>query len=103
MGKSRLEFHDILCEVLDSKYCYYRPPANIQLYYPCIIYDHERTFTETADNFSYKRDRRYTVTIVDEDPDSDIPDRLFEAFEKCANDRNYQMDGLNHFVFTIYY
>lgn len=103
MGKSRLEFHDILCEVLGSKNCYFKPPTSLRMNYPCIRYNHERTFTETADNFAYKRDKRYTVTVIDEDPDSDIPEKLFETFEKCANDRNYQMNGLNHFVFTIYY
>lgn len=103
MAKNRLELHEILCDILGSNNCYFRPPASIQLRYPCIIYNHADTMSETADNFAYKRDRRYTVTVVDEDPDSEIPDKLFETFSCCSSDRNYQMDGLNHFVFTIYY
>lgn len=103
MGRSRLELHEHLCDILRSKNCYFRPPDSMQLRYPCIIYDHENTYVEHADDFAYKRDKRYSITVIDDDPDSEIPEKLFEEFNYISSDRNFKVDGLNHFTFTLFY
>lgn len=104
----RIPLHDKLCEILGSPFsdgedhCYFSPPASIELKYPCIIYNRTNDLDTFADNLHYQRSKRYTVTIIDEDPDSKIPDKLIEL-PYCSLDRNFVSDGLNHFVYTLYY
>lgn len=100
--------HDILCDVLEASFldgkshCYFEPPANIEILYPCIIYNHANDQDDFADNMHYRSSRRYTVTIIDEDPDSKIPNRL-KKLPYCSSDRNYSSEGLSHFVYTLFY
>lgn len=102
MAEIRKPLHDILCEILGSKNCYFDPPATIHMKYPCIRYSYSNDMDQFADNRHYLKNKRYIITIIDENPDSKIPDRLKEL-HYCSSDRNYAMDGLNHFVFTLYY
>lgn len=99
---ARMALHDILCEVLGSRNCYFSPPASITLKYPCIIYNYTNDDDDYADNIHYRSSKRYTITIIDSDPDSKISSRLKER-PYCSSDRNYEVDGLNHFVYTLYY
>lgn len=97
--------HDLLKEVLgdqNADHCYFEPPASIHMRYPCIIYSYASDLDTLADNIHYKHSKRYTITVIDENPDSTIPDRLREI-PYCSSDRNYSSDGLSHFVFTLYY
>lgn len=98
----RLSLHDILCQILGNKYCYFTQPADIELQYPCIIYSYTNDQDIFADNLPYISHRRYTVTIIDEDPDSKIPKRLKELL-LCSSDRNFETEGLSHFVYTVYF
>lgn len=102
MGRNRSELHDILCEILGSRNCYFSPPSSIQLKYPCIIYSLSNILQVHADNRSYQNTKRYTVTVVDSNPDSDIPEKLLDI-QYCSWDRNYTTDGLYHYVFTIFF
>lgn len=100
--------HDLLCEVLGAPFddgedhCYYEPPASVQMKYPCIRYNHSEDFDIFADNRHYTHFKRYIITIIDPNPDSKIPERLRELLY-CSSDRNYDVDGLSHFVFTLFY
>lgn len=98
----RKPLHDILCEILGSKNCYFEPPSSVHMEYPCIRYSYSNDDDAFADNRRYLQNKRYMVTIIDTDPDSRIPGRLKEL-SYCRSDRNYSMDGLSHFVFTLYY
>lgn len=40
--------------------------------------------------------------VMDEDPDSTIPDAV-SAFPMCTFVRHYAANGLNHWVFSIYF
>lgn len=102
MARKRLELHEKLCDILGSRNCYFRPPTGLNLKYPCILYDHTNNMEDYADNHMYRNRKRYSVTIVDEDPDSEIPDRLQEL-SYCSSDRNYISENLNHFVYTLYW
>lgn len=101
--------HDILCGVLGAPFpdgedhCYFQPPGNPEMKYPCIRYNYTNDLDVFADNIHYMSSKRYTVTIIDEDPDSEIPIRLKNTFSYCTSDRNFVVDGLNHFVYTLYY
>lgn len=105
----RRALHDILCEVLggpfpddEDDHCYFEPPSGKDMYYPCIVYHYTNDDDIFADNIHYRRSKRYTVTVIDEDPDSKIPDRLKEL-PYCTSDRNFASDGLRHFVHTLYF
>lgn len=100
MGK--IPLHDTLCEILGSSNCYFEPPSSIEMSYPCIVYNYANDRDDFADNVRYRKFKRYVVTIIDEDPDSKIPNNLKEL-PYCSSDRNYSVDGLSHFVFTLFF
>lgn len=98
----RLEFHEILCEILGTRHVYFQPPENVRMEYPAIKYsrnDIENTF---AENSVYKQDHEYEVVVIDKDPDSEIITAV-SKLPMCRFVRHYEADGLNHDVFTIYY
>lgn len=98
-----MKLHEELCELLGSRNVYFAGPSNIQMRYPCMLYDVENTNTINADDIRYLHRTRITLTVIDTDPDSDIPNRLMESsFRYLAHDRTYIADGLYHFVFTLY-
>lgn len=98
----RLQLHEILCDILGSRYVYFQPPSTIQMKYPCIIYARGDQNERYADGFLYSYKIMYDVTIIDPNPDSAI---LYELrkLQYCSFDRHYVQDNLNHDVFTIYY
>lgn len=101
MARTRLDFHAVLCQILDAQRVYFSPPSVMK--YPCIRYSYARPSTRRADNIVYYSLNCYTVTVIDVDPDSVIPSKLEELFQYCSYDRAYTADNLNHFVYTIYY
>ena len=70
--------------------------------YPCIVYNRSNIRSEHADNFPYKHRKEYTVTVIDENPDSLIPDEIAKL-SGCIFDRNFRSDNLNHDVFTLFF
>ena len=98
----RLELHSELQRITGLKYLYFQPPESIKIHYPCVIYQLADIGMIHADDAVYKGQKRYTITIVDKDPDSDIPEKLYEM-AYVSFDRFYTADNLNHWVFTIYY
>lgn len=102
MARTRLSLHKELCEVLGSEHCYFSPPSTMT--YPCIRYLRESPQVFHADNTDYVDVGRWTVTVIDADPDSEIPRRLKQHFKAyCLKDREYTAEGLYHFVYTLYY
>lgn len=99
---SRLDLQTQLEELLGSRNVYYQSPESIKLKYPCIIYHLSRIRTDDANNKKYLKHRLYQLTLIDEDPDSDLVDKVLEL-PMCSFDRSFSSDGLNHFVFNIYY
>lgn len=99
---SRLELHEVLCEALGSRNVYFQPPANVQMKYPAIVYSRNRINNSYANNSVYRQDYSYEITVIDKDPDSEIPQRV-SLLPRCRFDRHYVADNLNHDTFTIYY
>jgi hypothetical protein len=81
---------------------YFQPPANIVLTYPCIVYKRDFAQTQFAENRPYTRAVRYQVTVMDKNPDSDIPAKV-AALPMCLFDRFYTADNLNHDVFNLFF
>jgi hypothetical protein len=81
---------------------YFQPPTNIQLKYPCIVYKRDFADTEFADNAPYSYVWRYMVTVIDPNPDSEIPGKVARLPMTLFN-RFYTVDNLNHDVFSTYF
>lgn len=84
------------------RHVFFSPPENLKLMYPCIVYERSGMDTRFAGNLPYSTQKRYTVTVIDKDPDSSIPDCIAKL-PMCSFDRHFVNDNLNHDVFTIYY
>lgn len=102
MARPRVSLHNILVDILGSSDVYFQPPANVKLVYPCIVYKRDNVKTEFADNNPYSLDKRYQITIIDRNPDSDIPDKIAKL-PKCIFTRHFVADSLNHDVYNLYF
>ncbi len=98
----RLELQELLVSLLGSSHVYFQPPATMHMQYPCIIYERDSVNTRYADNKPYKNKKRYQVTVVDPNPDSDIPDKI-AALPLSSFDRFYAADNLNHDVYNLFF
>jgi len=102
MGR-RQQLHDILLEIVgENGYVYFQPPASLTMQYPCIRYERSTARTAFADDVPYRYTKKYTLTVLDQDPDSDIPDKV-AALPQCIHNRWYAVNQLNHDVFELYY
>ncbi len=101
--RSRLELHEILCQTPGVKKVYFQPPSTVKLQYPCIIYKRDGGFSEEADDLIYFYKQRYSLTVIDPNPDSQIPFYLFTHFTLCRPDRNYTSNNLHHTSLILYY
>lgn len=81
---------------------YFQPPNNIQMQYPCIVYERDFARTEFAGNDPYRYEKRYQVTYIDRDPDSPVPDEIAKL-RRCTFERHFKANNLNHDVFTIFF
>lgn len=98
---TRLEFHETLVELLGSRNVYFQPPSSINMRYPCIIYQRGGIEAKYANNLIYKNATRYLVTVVDPDPDSEIPKRV-QALPYTEFVTHYSKDNLNHDIYSTY-
>ncbi len=102
MAQSRSLLHEILEGLEGVEEAFFQPKMNQALVYPCIVYNRNDSYVSHADNVRYIFKKRYSVMVIDRDPDSLIPD-LVEALPLTRFDRFYVADGLNHFVFNLYF
>lgn len=98
----RYELQAELVKLLGSKNVYYQPPQSVRMSYPCIVYELDKYHDTHANNSLYTHKSRYQVTIIDRNPDSEIPLELAK-FPYTSLSSTYAVDGLNHFVFSLYY
>lgn len=103
MGRERrIKLNTIFKDLLGSNNVYFQPPPNVDLEYPCIIYERDNASAKKADNITYNYMQRYKVTYIDEDPDSDMIEKL-DNLPFSSFNRHFSTSGLNHDVFQIYY
>lgn len=96
----RLQLHELLGTFTDN--VYFQPPTNVELKYPCIVYKRDFAETEFADNAPYSRETRYMVTVIDRDPDSDIPGKVADMPKSVFN-RFFTFGDLNHDVYNVFF
>ena len=100
--KTRLELQTLLEDLLGSRQVYYQPPASVKMQYPAIVYYRKDIDSRKADDISYMQTPVYELTVIDKNPDSEIPIQISQL-PMCSYDRHYTSDNLNHDVFTIYF
>ncbi len=88
--------------LLNSDNVYFQPPETSKIKYPCIIYKLSDIDTDFADNCSYMTRKQYLLTIIDKNPDSELPDKISKLPFSRFN-RFFTKDNLNHWVFTLYF
>jgi hypothetical protein len=96
----RLELQQILETFADN--VYFQPPENVNLKYPCIIYERNYADTKFADDKPYTHVLRYMIIVIDQDPDSEIPGKVAGMPMSIFN-RFYTADNLNHDVFNVFF
>ena len=102
MARPRLELQTILERIVGGRNVYFQPPQTIRMQYPCIVYNLSQSSDTYADNFKYKKLRRYSVTVIDRNPESSIVEGV-EALDYCTLNTTFASDNLNHFVFELYF
>lgn len=117
MNIDRLKLHEELVKVMSKAYhdvepdatiddfshnVYFQAPTTVQIKYPALIYERSSGMSRHADNSLYDFKQRYTVTIIDPNPDSVILQYIV-AMPLCRYDRHYVVNNLHHDVFDLYY
>lgn len=96
----RLQLHELLLTFADN--VYFQEPERQGMVYPAILYQPDYEYRTHANNATYGLVDRWQVTIMDEDPDSAIRQRL-RMLPLCVFDRHFRTSGLNHFIYSLYY
>ena len=99
---TRDQLSQILRVLLGSGNVYFQPPPTVKMKYPAIVYEKNTDYVRPADNGVYSRMWKYTIMIIDENPDTVLPDKMAELPYTKLN-RAYTFQGLNHYVFNTYF
>ena len=100
MARSRLDLQALFEGIVEN--VYFQPPLNAQMEYPCILYERDGTSADHADNELYRHAKRYQVTVVDRNPDTQLAEEV-ESLRYANFERSFQKDDLNHYVFSVYF
>ena len=98
----RLVLHQLLLNLMGTNNVYFQPPESVKMDYPCIVYKRSFVATKFASDFPYVYETEYQLTVIDRDPDSEIPGKVV-ILPKCSFVRHYTVDNLNHDVYKLYY
>ena len=102
MARPPSELQALLAGLDGVNGAYFSPPTS-GMQYPCIKIDpgiRNRAFS--ADNIKYLFKKGYTITVIDPNPLSLIPDQV-EMLPDSSYDRFYRVNGLSHFVFQLFF
>lgn len=99
---SRLDLQLLLENLIESSNVYFQPPESVKMKYPAIVYALEDIDNVHADNGVYSSHKKYSVTVIDYDPDSVFVD-MVAALPTCRFNRHYTSDNLNHWLFSLYF
>lgn len=100
--EKRLQLQTLLEELLGSEYVYFQPPSKHKMNYPCIVYSRADLDTRYANDVPYSTKTRYKLTIIDANPDSNIPGKI-ATLPMSSFVTHYTADNLYHDIFNIYY
>lgn len=98
----RQSLQELLEDLNGDDHVYFQPSENVQMEYPCIVYERDSMDVKFADNTLYSGTMRYQVKVIDRDPDSVVAVKLAQ-WPLCRFDRFFVAENLNHDVFTLYF
>ena len=102
MAQSQEELQAILRELPGVTEAYFQKPGNLTLVPPYIVYELDDEYLMRADNGVHAFWNRYTVTIVDRDPDSPVRDAV-RNLPLASFNRKFIAGQLHHFVYNLYF
>lgn len=83
---------------------YFQLPANVSINYPCIVYHKAPPKDIYANDQRYGSRQKYTITVMDRNPDTQIAEEIIKIFKKHVSIVNYgTVSGLNHIYLELYY
>ena len=100
--RPRTELQTLLETILGNDHVYFQPPPSLKLKYPCIVYDRNTFSSNFANNDSYLRRTRYSLTLIDKNPDSTFITAIADI-PYCRHTRSYIADNLNHDTYDLYW
>lgn len=95
----REELHDVLLGFADN--VYYQKPVNTVMLYPCIVYKKTGMDSVYANNMVYQSDTSYQLTVIDRDPDSEIPEMVLNNLQMCSAGTTFVFDKLHHTILNL--
>lgn len=99
---SRIHLDGILKQVAERNGnipVYYKPPSNMRLKYPCIVYSSSGIEEQKANNTSYLIHRRYEVTYLTQQVDHEaVAKDIADSVPYGYIIREYESDGIQHTV-----
>lgn len=102
MARPLSELQELLTSLEGVKDAYIQAPTE-GMQYPCVMIERGGlNDVKFADNEKFRILKRYDITVIDRIPDSDIPD-LVENIPYTEFNRFFRANGLNHFVFQLYF
>lgn len=101
-SRPRTDLQTLLETILGSRNVYFQPPANFKLTYPCIVYTRNKLVPVHADNKTYLHRKRYSLTLIDKNPDSAFVDAI-DDIPYCSHTRHFVADNMNHDVYDLYW
>lgn len=106
MARDRTSFRNQLVkafELGEKENIYYQPPPKFKMEYPCIVYTMEMPKQNNANNYNYLLTNKYRVTVIDRNPDTELPYRILRLFSYVRILDRAIIDNLNHVYMEIYY
>lgn len=101
LERSSQELQTKFEELLESRNVYYNPPSSVHMNYPAIVFRRTRINNTFANNSVYRQTYSYEVTVITNDPDQGIVDKI-SRLPRCSYDRSFVVDNLYHTTFTLY-
>lgn len=100
MEEKRLQLSETLHKILGNENVYFQPPEGTMMDYPAIVYTRDGIRNTPADNQVYLQSQMYQITVIDEDPDSELVEKV-SKLPTARFIRHFTSDNLNHDVFTM--
>ena len=103
--ETRLFLHALLQNMFSDVSIYYRPPGNIILNYPCIVYEKKAYEPSFGNSTPYVVGMRFQVSLLSKLPGyTSVRDILSLNGQGAivADSDSYENDDIVHDVFTVY-
>lgn len=102
--ENRLSLHTLLTDTFPDVTIYYRPPGNVLLQYPCVVYEPKAFLPSYANAAAYVVGNRYQVTFISVLPGVSNSQLMFVLHGHglvVESNTAFENDDLAHEVFTV--